>query len=65
MAVLEKIIQPTIGILTSIGSAHNEGFENLDQKIDEKLKLFKGVDVLIYEKNESIQKKNSFYTISL
>lgn len=59
MAVLEKIIQPTIGILTSIGSAHNEGFENLDQKIDEKLKLFKGVDVLIYEKNESIQKKTA------
>nr|WP_297306507.1 bifunctional UDP-N-acetylmuramoyl-tripeptide:D-alanyl-D-alanine ligase/alanine racemase [uncultured Flavobacterium sp.] len=50
---LEKIIQPTIGILTSIGSAHEEGFQNRDQKISEKLKLFKNVEILICEqKNE-------------
>lgn len=54
MQKLEAIIQPTIGILTNIGSAHDEGFENLGQKIKEKLKLFPNVDVLIYNKNKSI-----------
>jgi alanine racemase len=39
MEKLEEIIKPTIGILTSIGSAHDEGFENREQKIKEKLKL--------------------------
>ena len=54
MQKLEAIIQPTIGILTNIGSAHDEGFENLGQKIKEKLKLFPNVEVLIYNKNKSI-----------
>ncbi|WP_276368347.1 bifunctional UDP-N-acetylmuramoyl-tripeptide:D-alanyl-D-alanine ligase/alanine racemase [Chryseolinea sp. H1M3-3] len=45
---LENVIQPTIGILTNIGSAHDEGFPNQEQKIQEKLKLFKNSDVLIY-----------------
>jgi alanine racemase len=54
MERLERIIQPTIGILTNIGSAHDEGFENMGQKIKEKLKLFKNVEVLIYNKNKTI-----------
>lgn len=57
MEKLEKIIKPTIGILTNIGSAHDEGFVNLENKIAEKLKLFEHVQVLIYNKNEII---NSF-----
>jgi alanine racemase len=28
-----RIIKPTIGILTNIGSSHDEGFSNLEQKI--------------------------------
>ena len=54
MEKLEKIIQPTIGILTNIGSAHDEGFSNIGEKIKEKLKLFKNVSVLIYNKNKTI-----------
>ncbi|MBB4800549.1 alanine racemase [Flavobacterium nitrogenifigens] len=54
MAKLEKIIKPNIGILTSIGSAHDEGFLNLVQKIDEKLLLFKDCPVIIYQKNELV-----------
>ena len=54
MQKLEPIVQPTIGILTNIGSAHDEGFEYLGQKIKEKLKLFQNVSVLIYNKNKSI-----------
>jgi len=51
MIKLEKIIQPTIGVLTNIGSAHDEGFESLQQKINEKLLLFKASKVIIYQKN--------------
>lgn len=54
MANLEKIIKPTIGVLTNIGSAHDEGFENLKQKIKEKLLLFKKSKVIIYQKNELV-----------
>lgn len=48
MEKLQPIIQPTIGIFTNIGSAHDEGFTSRKQKVQEKLKLFTGVDVLIY-----------------
>lgn len=54
MEKLEAIIKPTIGILTNIGSAHNEGFANIGQKIKEKLKLFQDVEILIYNKNKTI-----------
>ena len=37
---LEKIIKPSIGLLTNIGNAHDEGFESRTEKINEKLQLF-------------------------
>ncbi|MCA6421481.1 MAG: bifunctional UDP-N-acetylmuramoyl-tripeptide:D-alanyl-D-alanine ligase/alanine racemase [Flavobacterium sp.] len=54
MEKLQKIIQPTIGILSNIGSAHDEGFQSAAEKIKEKLKLFTSVKVLILNKNKSI-----------
>ena len=48
MKKLEKIIRPTIGVLTNIGEAHDQGFENTGHKTREKLKLFEHADVLIY-----------------
>ena len=51
---LQKIINPTIGILTNIGSAHDQGFTNISQKIKEKLRLFSHVSLLIYQKNKTI-----------
>ena len=47
MEKLEKIIQPTIGILTNIGEAHGEGFKDHLEKLKEKLKLFRNVEILI------------------
>lgn len=47
MQKLASIISPTLGVLTSIGSAHDEGFESRDQKISEKLKLLVFADKLI------------------
>ncbi len=54
MEKLQNIINPTIGVLTSIGSAHDEGFANTEEKINEKLKLFKDSEVLIYQKNKDV-----------
>ncbi|MCF6131265.1 bifunctional UDP-N-acetylmuramoyl-tripeptide:D-alanyl-D-alanine ligase/alanine racemase [Flavobacterium wongokense] len=54
MEKLQKIIQPTIGILSNIGSAHDEGFSSVAEKIKEKLKLFINVNVLILQKNKTI-----------
>ena len=54
MEKLQKIIQPNIGILSNIGSAHDEGFQSVAEKIKEKLKLFTSVKVLILNKNKSI-----------
>ncbi|MES2397889.1 MAG: bifunctional UDP-N-acetylmuramoyl-tripeptide:D-alanyl-D-alanine ligase/alanine racemase [Bacteroidota bacterium] len=51
MSLLEDIIQPTIGLITNIGQAHDESFENQKQKVDEKLKLFVNSEVLIYCKD--------------
>ncbi len=48
MQVLEKIIQPSLGIITNIGSAHDQGFSNRFEKAKEKCKLFKNCKALIY-----------------
>lgn len=48
MEKLQQVIQPTLGIFTNIGSAHDEGFASREQKVAEKLKLFAHVDLLFY-----------------
>lgn len=50
MDKLRNVIQPTIGILTNIGEAHNEGFASQEEKLQEKLFLFKGAETIIGEK---------------
>jgi alanine racemase len=54
MEKLEPIIKPTIGILTNIGTAHDEGFENDSEKISEKLRLFEHCDILICNANPEV-----------
>ncbi len=53
MDKLQSIIQPTLGVLTNIGNAHDAGFESRHEKLIEKLKLFKGVDQLIYRADDA------------
>ena len=48
MERLERIIQPSIGIFTNIGSAHDAGFESQEQKAQEKSKLFTNCESVIY-----------------
>jgi alanine racemase len=51
MNLLQQIIQPTIGLITNIGQAHDENFENQKQKVTEKLKLFSDAETLVYCKD--------------
>ena len=48
MQALEKIIRPTIGIFTSLGTAHQENFNSLKEKCNEKIKLFANTESLVY-----------------
>ncbi|MEO6720914.1 MAG: bifunctional UDP-N-acetylmuramoyl-tripeptide:D-alanyl-D-alanine ligase/alanine racemase [Ferruginibacter sp.] len=52
MQQLEKIIKPTIGVFTNIGMAHSEGFLNIRQKVNEKLKLFVHTEALVYNADD-------------
>ncbi len=52
MEKLARIIKPSIGLFTNIGSAHNEGFENQAEKIKEKIKLFATAETIVYCKDQ-------------
>ncbi|OFX60954.1 MAG: hypothetical protein A2066_02125 [Bacteroidetes bacterium GWB2_41_8] len=54
MQHLQEIIRPTIGILTNIGEAHQENFSTIQEKLEEKLKLFASCNTLIYCKDQSL-----------
>ena len=55
MQNLAEIIQPEIGIFTNIGDAHQENFVSMQQKIQEKLKLFQNSEKLVFRvDNEEI-----------
>lgn len=54
MRRLQSIIQPSIGILTNIGGAHQENFQSLQEKCMEKLLLFKDSDVIIYNGDDEL-----------
>jgi alanine racemase len=48
MEKLEMIIQPTLGIFTNIGSAHQQHFKDMKEKVKEKLILFHTATRIIY-----------------
>jgi Alr-MurF fusion protein len=47
MEQLKAMIQPTIGLITNLGEAHDEGFTSRDQKLLEKLRLFNDAEKVI------------------
>jgi Alr-MurF fusion protein len=70
MILLEQIIQPTIGLITNIGQAHDENFENQKQKVVEKLKLFINSEILLYCKdyllvNDEITNSKAFRELNV
>ena len=54
MEKLQEIIRPTIGIITNISGAHQENFENMQEKCHEKLQLFKNCEVVIYNADNKL-----------
>ena len=54
MPSLHDIIQPTIGVLTSLGSAHQKNFRSMEEKCMEKLQLFHGAKVIAYDSDNDI-----------
>ena len=65
---LRQVIQPTVGIFTNIGQAHDENFLTRSQKIAEKLQLFIHCQVLLYcsdhkDIHSAIVAQESFRTI--
>ena len=54
MASLCDIIQPTIGVLTSLGAAHQENFRTMEEKCTEKMQLFSHAKVLAYNSDDDI-----------
>ncbi len=54
MNALRDIIQPTIGVITNIGTAHQENFDSVDIKCQEKLKLFHDAEIVFYPANDPV-----------
>jgi alanine racemase len=48
MMALRDIIQPTVGVFTSLGSAHQENFRSMEEKCMEKLELMHDTQAMIY-----------------
>ena len=52
MGKLWQILKPTIGIFTNLGTAHDAFFKNKNEKLREKIKLFKDAERIIYCKDQ-------------
>ena len=48
MSALRDIIQPTIGVLTSLGAPHQENFRSMEEKCMEKLELMHDTEAMVY-----------------
>jgi alanine racemase len=66
MQALTEVIQPVLGILTNLGEAHNEGFAGMEEKLQQKMLLFKNVQVLFCNTDDervAIAARNSGLTL--
>lgn len=54
MTALESMIQPDTGLITMIGDAHAEGFDSDQEKLEEKLILFRNCSRIVYEADNII-----------
>lgn len=64
MQVLEDIFHPQIGLLTHIGTAHAANFSSEEALIDEKIRLFKESEVIIFNGDNNLvtKKINTLYS---
>ena len=54
MRRLQEIIRPTIGVMASLGDAHQENFTSLEEKCKEKMLLFKDTEAIVYSLDEKV-----------
>jgi Alr-MurF fusion protein len=54
MERLRDMIQPTLGLFTNLGSAHQEQFPSMEMKLAEKLRLFRHVDLVFYGRDNEL-----------
>lgn len=52
MEKLAAVIQPSVGLLTNLGEAHQENFDSKSRKLTEKLQLFASCHTIIYRKDQ-------------
>lgn len=45
---LQAMIRPTVGIITNLGSEHNDGFASMEQKAQEKAKILFNCECIVY-----------------
>lgn len=53
MPALERIISPTITVVTNIGGEHKEGFRSMEEKCIEKLRLSKNSDYVVFNGDDN------------
>ena len=58
MRALREIIQPTIAVLTNIGSAHQENFASREEKCREKLVLFREAETIVYDADDELVRRS-------
>lgn len=61
MEKLHHILKPNYGVFTHLGSMHAEGFDNLQHKLEEKLKLFHGCEWVLLGLEMLLCKNAIFY----
>ncbi len=54
MDPLQRIIDPTIGIITNIGPEHSEGFSSAEEKCREKVRLLSDCRVAVYNADDPL-----------
>ena len=57
MLALRDIIQPTIAVLTNVGTAHQENFASMEEKCREKLILFHDAETIVYNLDDELLAK--------
>ena len=56
MRALREIIQPTIAVLTNIGSAHQENFASREDKCREKM-VFRDAETIVYDADDELVRR--------
>lgn len=54
MESLRGIIQPTVGVITNLGAAHQENFKSMADKCHEKLRLFHDSKAIVYPYDDEV-----------